>query len=69
MAKQKQSRTLRKKQGGKKSGLLETAAAPFGLFAIQHLLSKKLAKTKKRKRTNKNKRNKKRKTNRRKSNK
>lgn len=28
------------KKGGKKTGILETATVPFGLFAIQHLYSR-----------------------------
>tara|TARA_A100001011_G_C13669248_1_gene578933 strand:+ start:233 stop:448 length:216 start_codon:yes stop_codon:yes gene_type:complete len=51
----------RNRKGGKKTGLLETAAVPFGLLAIQHLATKKYgrksSKTKKRK--NKSYRNKK----------
>ena len=48
------------KKGGKRSGLVETAAVPFGLFAIQHVLSRKKKRnssTKKRK-TNKSYKNK-----------
>jgi hypothetical protein len=47
------------KRGGKKSGLLATAAVPFGLFAIQHLASKKYGrKSRKSKKSRKNKTNK-----------
>ena len=47
-------RRIQKKRGGS-SGLIETGAVPFGLFAIQHLISrKKKNKTnKKRRKTNK----------------
>ena len=48
------------KKGGKRSGLVETAAVPFGLLAIQHVLSRKKKRnssTKKRK-TNKSYKNK-----------
>ncbi len=37
-------RRTRNRKGGKKTGLIETAAVPFGLFAVQHLLSRKSGK-------------------------
>lgn len=46
MAKQLRTKKRQIKKGGKKSGLVETAAVPFGLVAIQHLASKKYGKKK-----------------------
>ena len=60
MVKQRnQTRRQRQKKTGGSSGLVETGAVPFGLFAIQHLFSRKKNKTnKKRRRTNKSYKNK-----------
>ena len=61
MVKQRnQTRRRRQKKTGGSSGLVETGAVPFGLFAIQHVFSrKKKNKTnKKRRKTNKSYKNK-----------
>lgn len=43
--KQQKSRKNRsQKRGGKRTGIVETAAVPFGLLALQHYASKKVGK-------------------------
>ena len=53
----KRNKSMRRRRGGNRSGVLETAAVPFGLFAISHLFSRK--KKSKHRRTNKSYRKKK----------
>lgn len=55
--KNKRNKSMRRRRGGNRSGVLETAAVPFGLFAMSHLFSRK--KKSKRRRTNKSYRKKK----------
>lgn len=54
--KQQKSRKNRsQKRGGKRTGIVETAAVPFGLLALQHYASKKVGrKSRKSRRSRKN---------------
>lgn len=46
---QNNRKSMKNRRGGEKKGIVETAMVPFGLFALQHVVSRNNKKMKKRK--------------------